>query len=161
MTPISPVDFNLKKRDRPPFIISRTNASTPMYTNSTTQKEFNVASTRIAQTLIMQGLDSANESIQALLLELIVTKELRISNVRYNVPKPCFLVISVLPQGYNRLSISSQLEIRGLAERATKVHVNIDITRYIRDIVVGIRTHPRVKGGLTARCSQDLVIVTK
>lgn len=121
----------MKKRDRPPFIISRTNASTPIYTNSILQKEFSnhkrdksrwsehedmkrsynnpVASTRIAQTLIMQGLDSANESIQALLLELIVTKELRISNVRYNVPKPCFLVISVLPQGYNRLSISSQL----------------------------------------------------
>lgn len=131
MTPISPVDFNLRKRDRPPFIIARTNATTPIYTNSSGQKEFSnhkrdksrwsehedmrrsynntVASTRIAQTLIMQGLDSANESIQALLLELIVTKELRISNVRYNVPKPCFLVISVLPQGYNRLSISSQL----------------------------------------------------
>lgn len=46
-------------------------------------------------------------------------------------------------------------------EKATKVHVNIDITRYVRDIVVGIRTHPRVKGGITARCSQDLVTVTK
>lgn len=57
----------------------------------------------------MQGVDTANDSIQALLLELIVTKELRISNVKYNIPKPFFLVISVLPQGYNRLSISSQL----------------------------------------------------
>lgn len=57
----------------------------------------------------MQGLDAANDSIQALLLELIVTKELRISNVKYNIPKPFFLVISVLPQGYNRLFISSQL----------------------------------------------------
>jgi hypothetical protein len=65
--------------------------------------------TRLAQTLIMQGLDDTNESMQALLLELIVTKELRISNVKYNVPKPFFLVIAVLPLGYNRLSISSQL----------------------------------------------------
>jgi MoxR-like ATPase len=67
------------------------------------------SSTRLAQTLIMQELNEADESIQALLLELIVTKELRISNVKYNVPKPFFLVIAILPQGYNRLSISSQL----------------------------------------------------
>ncbi|KAG2233802.1 hypothetical protein BDF21DRAFT_432563 [Thamnidium elegans] len=222
-TPISPVDFNLRKRDRPPFIFSRTNTSTPVYANSILQKEISnhkrdrsrwsenedlkrsyassTTSNKLAQTLIMQNLDSANESIQALLLELIVMKELKMANVRYNVPKP-FLVIAVLPQGYNRLSISSQLldrffvsynfeedmflhtnlsmlnppvrqtnlrrhslmkhdEIRGLTERASNVHVNIDITRYIRDIVVGIRTHPRVKGGLTARCSQDLVTVTK
>lgn len=215
-TPISPVDFNLKKRDRQPFL--RANTS---YAQSLPQKESShhrsrsrwsehedmkrsyissSSSTRIAQALLVQGLDEANDSIQALLLELIVTKELRISNVRYNVPKPFFLVISVLPQGYNRLSISSQLmdrffvsynfeedmfqnsstpvslvrksssrrfalmkheEIKALMEKATKVHVNIDITRYVRDIVVGIRTHPRVKGGITARCSQDLVTVTK
>lgn len=66
-------------------------------------------STRLAQTLIMQELNASEASIQALLLELIVTKELRISNVKYNVPKPFFLVIAVLPQGYNRLKISSQL----------------------------------------------------
>lgn len=125
-TPISPVDFNLRKRDRPPFIISRTNGATPVYTSSILQKEFihhkkdrsrwsdhedlkrTYTSSKLAQTIIMQNLDSANESIQALLLELIVTKELKMSNVRYNVPKP-FLVIAVLPQGYNRLSISSQL----------------------------------------------------
>lgn len=57
----------------------------------------------------MQELNAADTSIQALLLELMVTKELRIANVKYNVPKPFFLVIAVLPQGYNRLSISSQL----------------------------------------------------
>lgn len=68
-----------------------------------------MGSTRLAQTLIMQGLDASDASIQALLLELIVTKELRISNVKYNVPKPFFLVIAVLPQGYDRLKISSQL----------------------------------------------------
>jgi hypothetical protein len=73
------------------------------------KRAYTSSSTKIAQTLIMQGLDVANDSTQALLLELIVTKELRISNVRYNVPKPFFLVISVLPQGYSRLSISSQL----------------------------------------------------
>lgn len=121
------MDFNLKKRDRQPFL-----RANPSYAQSLPQKELShrrsrsrwsehedmkrsyissSSSTRIAQALLVQGLDEASDSIQALLLELIVTKELRISNVRYNVPKPFFLVISVLPQGYNRLSISSQLVI--------------------------------------------------
>lgn len=39
--------------------------------------------------------------------------------------------------------------------------MNIAVSRYVRDIVVGIRTHPKVKGGLTARCSKDLMTVTK
>ncbi|KAI8969947.1 hypothetical protein BDF20DRAFT_826413, partial [Mycotypha africana] len=117
--------------------------------------------TRIASAVIVQELNNSHESVQALLLELIVAKELRIANVRYNIPKPFFLIIAVLPHGYNRLAISSQLEIKALSEKANRVHVSIDINRYIRDIVVGIRTHPLVKGGLTARCSQDLVIVLK
>ncbi|CAO0796704.1 unnamed protein product [Mucor circinelloides] len=222
-TPVNPVDFNLTKKR---ILRGNSGASPSAYAHSISTKEMHskrdkfrwsdhedtkrsyaastiaMGSTRLAQTLIMQGLDASDASIQALLLELIVTKELRISNVKYNVPKPFFLVIAVLPQGYDRLKISSQLmdrffvsynfeqdmflhssmsipnplvrqpssrrfalmkhdEIRALAEKASKVHVNIDITRYVRDIVVGIRTHPRVKGGLTARCSQDLVTVTK
>jgi hypothetical protein len=65
--------------------------------------------TKIAQTLIIQGLHVADISIQSLLLELIITRELRFSNIKYNLPKPFFLVIAVLPQGYDRLSITSQL----------------------------------------------------
>ncbi|CEP19665.1 hypothetical protein [Parasitella parasitica] len=222
-TPVNPVDFTLTKKR----ILRVNNAtSSSAHSHSTYGREIHsrrdksrlidhddmrksyatsatvVGSTRLAQTLIMQGLDTANSSIQALLLELIVTKELRISNIKYNAPKLSFLVIAVLPQGYDRLKISSQLmdrffvsynfdqdmflhssmsipnplvrhsssrrfalmkhdEIKALTEKANKVHVNIDITRYVRDIVVGIRTHPKVKGGLTARCSQDLVAVTK
>jgi MoxR-like ATPase len=131
-TPISPVDFNLKKRERQPFILNRTSASlqpSSVYTQSHNdtvlskrdrtrwsdhedmKRSYIVpnASTRIAQTLIMQELNVADESIQSLLLELIVTKELRMSNVKYNVPKPSFLVIGILPQGYDRLAIASQL----------------------------------------------------
>lgn len=129
----------MRKRDKPSLVFSsrtvhNSSSSTPSstaYANSLPQRDNKrngtgdrsrwsdhedmrrlqptTSSTRLAQTLIMQGLDAANESIQALLLELIVTKELRISNVKYNVPKPFFLVIAVLPQGYNRLAISSQL----------------------------------------------------
>ncbi|KAG2195593.1 hypothetical protein INT46_011839 [Mucor plumbeus] len=222
-TPVNPVDFNLTKKR---ILRTNTGVSPSVYAHSISTKEIHnrkdkyrwsdhedmkrsyaastsaMGSTRLAQTLVMQGLNASEASIQAFLLELIVTKELRISNVKYNVPKPFFLVIAVLPQGYNRLKISSQLmdrffvsynfeqdmflhpsmsitnslvrqpssrrfalmkhdEIKALAEKASKVHVNIDITRYVRDIVVGLRTHPKVKGGLTARCSQDLVTVTK
>ncbi|KAI8643382.1 hypothetical protein BD408DRAFT_364828 [Parasitella parasitica] len=221
--PVNPVDFTLSKKR---ILRINNGASSSAYAHSISTKDMHgrgdktrwmdhddtrksyaashtaVGSTKLAQTLIMQGLDAANPSIQALLLELIVTKELRISNIKYNVPKPSFLVIAVMPQGYDRLKISSQLmdrffvsynfeedmfshssmpipnplvrqsssrrfslmkhdEIKALAAKASKVHVNIDITRYVRDIVVGIRTHPKVKGGLTARCSQDLVAVTK
>ncbi|KAI8343262.1 hypothetical protein BC941DRAFT_410887 [Chlamydoabsidia padenii] len=167
---------------------------------------------RLAQVLIVEQLDQANELVQAALLELIVTKEIRMTNVRYNTPKPYFLTISILPEtGYHhtlssalldhffisyhckedvfqQLSASSSSgstppflnhqqddppppcrrttllrsdEIKTLADQASKVHINIDITRYIRDIVVGVRTHPLVSGGLTARTSQDLVTVTK
>ncbi|KAI8050133.1 uncharacterized protein B0P05DRAFT_563210 [Gilbertella persicaria] len=189
-SPISPVDFNLRKRERI-FKKNRWSEQERLYVPS-------INSNRIAQILVMQNLELCDATTQAFLLELMITKELRISNVKYNMPKPFFLVIAVLPQGYNRLSISSQLmdrffvsynfeqdmflssnntllrqpssrrfalvkqeEIKALADKASKVHVNIDITRYIRDIVVGIRTHPRIKGGLTARCSKDLVAVTK
>ncbi|KAI8347602.1 hypothetical protein EDC96DRAFT_448944, partial [Choanephora cucurbitarum] len=165
VSPVSPVDFNLRKRQ--PFMIGSPNQK-EKYDRARwieiedSKRPFHLShSARLAQTLIVQNLESSDAVTQALLLELISTKELRLSNIKYNLPKPFFLVIAVLPQGYNRLSISSQLEIKTLAEKANHVHVHIDIMRYIRDIVVSIRTHPRVKGGLTARCSKDLVTVTK
>ncbi|KAI8148713.1 hypothetical protein BJV82DRAFT_506151 [Fennellomyces sp. T-0311] len=119
------------------------------------------SSGKLAQSVIIQKLDDADETVQATLLELIVAKELKISNARYTVPKPYFIVIVVLPRNRDRSATSSQLEIKALMSQVSRVHINIDITRYIRDIVVGIRTHPLVQGGLTARASQDLVAVTK
>jgi MoxR-like ATPase len=58
------------------------------------------------------------------------------------------------------LSIGSQ-ELKELAASINRVNVNVDIIIYIRDIVVGIRTHRLVHCGLTARASQDLVLVVK
>ncbi|KAG0168828.1 hypothetical protein DFQ28_004206 [Apophysomyces sp. BC1034] len=209
-SPVSPVDFtfSLKRRERS-FLIPRNT------TSSTISKEAMDAQpkkdrsrwsdhdeplkrtsgmNRLAQSLIIQRLDEASELTQAALLELIITKELRISNVRYNTPKPYFLLIVVLPQDYNCRTIATPLldrffvsynfdedmvphpmmrssgrraacmkteEIKLMAEQAARVHINIDISRFIRDIVVGLRTHPLVQGGLTARASQDLVSVTK
>lgn len=73
-----------------------------------------------------------------------------------NIQNPIYRQPSI-----KRAALMKYEEIRTLSKHANDVHVNIDITRYVRDIVVGIRTHPRVKGGLTARCSQDLITVTK
>ncbi|KAL0077082.1 hypothetical protein F4703DRAFT_1882101 [Phycomyces blakesleeanus] len=60
-----------------------------------------------------------------------------------------------------RAALVKSEEIKQLGDRAAEVHIDIDISRYIRDIVVGVRTHPLVIGGLTARASQELVLVTK
>lgn len=43
------------------------------------------------------------------LQKLIATKELKVSNARYTVPKPYFLVIALLPKDFHRNSIHSQL----------------------------------------------------
>jgi MoxR-like ATPase len=67
----------------------------------------------------------------------------------------------VKPYHFRRTALIKSDEIQMLAERSHRVHINIDITRYIRDIVVGVRTHPLVSGGLTARTSRDLVSVTR
>ncbi|ORE04614.1 hypothetical protein BCV72DRAFT_210942, partial [Rhizopus microsporus var. microsporus] len=153
-TPISPVDFTLKRTKQSLYTSLKTGRRQE-------NEEKRPAATKIVQALLVEDLDKADESIQAVLLELMINKELRLSNIRYNVPKPFFLIIAVLPHDFNRRSISAQLEIKVLSDKAKKVHVHIDISRYVRDIVVGIRTHPRVKGGITARSSQDLVTVIK
>ncbi|CEJ01508.1 hypothetical protein RMCBS344292_15532 [Rhizopus microsporus] len=187
-TPISPVDFTLKRTKQSLYTSLKTGRRQE-------NEEKRPAATKIVQALLVEDLDKADESIQAVLLELMINKELRLSNIRYNVPKPFFLIIAVLPHDFNRRSISAQLidrffisyqfeeemfqtqslskpftrrqalmrqdEIKALSDKAKKVHVHIDISRYVRDIVVGIRTHPRVKGGITARSSQDLVTVIK
>ncbi|CEJ04256.1 hypothetical protein RMCBS344292_18223 [Rhizopus microsporus] len=179
-TPISPVDFTLKRTKQSLYTSLKTGRRQE-------NEEKRPTATKIVQALLVEDLDKADESIQAVLLELMINKELRLSNIRYNVPKPFFLIIAVLPHDFNRRSISAQLIDRFfisyqfeeemfqtqslskpftrrqalMRQDAKKVHVHIDISRYVRDIVVGIRTHPRVKGGITARSSQDLVTVIK
>ncbi|KAF7721929.1 hypothetical protein EC973_003917 [Apophysomyces ossiformis] len=214
ISPVSPVDFtfSVRRRERSFLIPRNTTSSTISKDAADPQPKKDrsrwpdhdehlkraAGTNRLAQSLIIQRLDEANEPIQAALLELIITKELRISNVRYNIPKPHFLLIVILPQDYDCRTIATPLldrffvsysfdgdmiqhttmrssssssgrraacmkteEIKSLAEQATRVYISIDVSRFIRDIVVGLRTHPLVQGGLTARASQDLVSVTK
>lgn len=41
------------------------------------------------------------------------------------------------------------------------VTVSNDMMRYIRDVIVGVRTHEAVHGGLTARAALDLELIMK
>ncbi|KAI9274215.1 hypothetical protein BY458DRAFT_489277 [Sporodiniella umbellata] len=161
-TPISPIDFTLRKTKAVGVLSSSNNRRRI----EAEEIKRSTPSTRIVQALIMEELDKSEELVQAILLDLMVSKELKLSSVRYNVPRPFFLIVAVLPHDFNRSAVNSQLVTVCFrtpleAEKAKKVHVHIDISRYVRDIVVGIRTHPRVKGGVTAKSSQDLVTVTK
>lgn len=101
-TPISPVDFTLKRTKQSLYTSLKTGRRQE-------NEEKRPAATKIVQALLVEDLDKADESIQAVLLELMINKELRLSNIRYNVPKPFFLIIAVLPHDFNRRSISAQL----------------------------------------------------
>ncbi|KAG0295585.1 hypothetical protein BGZ97_004798, partial [Linnemannia gamsii] len=48
-----------------------------------------------------------------------------------------------------------------LSKRMKVVTVSNDMTRYIRDVIVAIRTHEAVFGGLTARAALDLEAIMK
>jgi MoxR-like ATPase len=52
-------------------------------------------------------------------------------------------------------------EIEDLSKKMDNVTIHNDMHRYMRDVVVGIRTHRLVKGGLTARASSELVTLVK
>ncbi|RHZ76891.1 hypothetical protein Glove_187g119 [Diversispora epigaea] len=69
---------------------------------------------------------------------------------------------SILSNLYNRKGpIIRTSELDSLSENMEAVTIHNDMQRYMRDIVVGLRTHRLVKGGLTARASTDLETLVK
>ncbi|KAI8069351.1 hypothetical protein BC940DRAFT_297540 [Gongronella butleri] len=201
--PISPVDFTVQRKS------SGRHHRVHHHRAQDERKKRHYASMplsggkayRLEQALVISQFEAANELVQAALMELVVTNEIRMPNARYQAPKP-FLTIVVLPENEYQHIIPSPLldqffisyrctdaslaaagahesmdpstsamprraahfsshEIDALERQAKSIYVHIDVTRYIRDIIVGLRTHPRVTGGLTARTSEDLVRVTK
>ncbi|CAG8531485.1 754_t:CDS:2 [Dentiscutata heterogama] len=54
-----------------------------------------------------------------------------------------------------------EMEIEKLSKDMDNVSVHTDMQRYMRDIVVGLRTHRVVKRGITSRASTDLVTLVK
>ncbi|ORY92307.1 hypothetical protein BCR43DRAFT_417320, partial [Syncephalastrum racemosum] len=156
--PVSPIDFSIRQRQQKDTLdLLRFTAG-----SAGSGGGGGGSNNKLAQAAVIQRLDEADALVQATLLELMVAKELRMANVRYTVPKPFLVIVIsfVKPYHFRRTALIKSDEIQMLAERSHRVHINIDITRYIRDIVVGVRTHPLVSGGLTARTSRDLVSVT-
>ncbi|RUS31722.1 hypothetical protein BC938DRAFT_477223 [Jimgerdemannia flammicorona] len=173
-------------------------------------------SKRLAQAVVLEGLSTASELVQASLLEVLIRRQVTTDRATvYPTPRP-FIVIAIVPKSKagertrmlsqlidrfyisytfdaaldkegtipvspthesatqqsrrtsgspslmgRRTSLLKTSELEELSVQASKVTVSNDITRYIRDIVVGIRTHRMVQGGLTTRSSTDLVEVLR
>ncbi|CAG8589450.1 19269_t:CDS:2, partial [Racocetra fulgida] len=120
----------------------------------------NSSSRKLAQAVIIESLSNANEIIFAFLLEILAHKEVTDKSTTFYLPKP-FLIVALLPETYPRYSLPNQLEIDKLSKDMDNVSVHNDMQRYMRDIVVGLRTHRIVKRGITARASTDLVTFVK
>jgi len=67
----------------------------------------------------------------------------------------------VYPNTSSQSNCISSLEIEDCKKQLEQVYVSIEIERYIRDLVIGIRNHPLVAGGINARVNSDLRQVAK
>ncbi|CAG8632462.1 13149_t:CDS:2 [Funneliformis mosseae] len=135
----------------------------------------------LAKAVIIENLLNADETIYALLLEILIRRQVIDRSTVYNLPKS-FLVIVLLPMTSMKYNLPNQLgveagkspiitakksplikpaEIEDLSKKMDNVTIHNDMHRYMRDVVVGIRTHRLVKGGLTARASSDLVTLVR
>ncbi|KAF9580879.1 hypothetical protein BGW38_002295 [Lunasporangiospora selenospora] len=116
------------------------------------------AGKRIAQAIILDGLENASQDVYAVLQEIIINKAI-IDRNRYNFPDAILIAVfntSTVPN-----SVPKQLDWDELSKRMRSVTVSNDMVRYIRDVIVGVRTHEAVHGGLTARAALDLEIIMK
>ncbi|CAG8518949.1 12075_t:CDS:2 [Ambispora gerdemannii] len=106
----------------------------------------------------------------------IVVALLPLSNTRYKLPNQLLdrFFISYTYEGIignsgtgkaplvlNRKNMVRYAEIEDFSRKIEKVFIHNDMQRYIRDVVIGVRTHRIVKGGITARTSSDLVTLVK
>ncbi|CAI2183534.1 9756_t:CDS:2 [Funneliformis geosporum] len=140
------------------------------------------SSRSLAKAVIIENLLDADEIIYAFLLEILIRRQVIDRSTVYNLPKS-FLVIVLLPITSMKYNLPNQLLDRffisytyegvgagkspinpakkDLSKKMDNVTIHNDMHRYMRDVVVGIRTHRLVKGGLTARASSDLVTLVR
>ncbi|KAF9161719.1 hypothetical protein DFQ26_004211 [Actinomortierella ambigua] len=149
---VTPMDFTFTRRRHESVSLHGT------YNTGNEPSGVTYSGRRLAQAIILDGLENASQEVYAILLEMIITKEINDRN-RYLLPD--LIVIAVFNTPKVPSNIPKQLDWDELAKRMKRVTVSNDMMRYIRDIVVGIRTHVDVDGGLTPRASQDLVTVVK
>ncbi|KAK9721628.1 hypothetical protein K7432_003287 [Basidiobolus ranarum] len=162
-------------------------ASKPLRKSSTiySSRIFN-PSKKLANIVIVEGLDAANDTIQCAISEILSKGSFVDCNTLCHVPDP-FVIIAVVPLSSTMLKSKHLLdkfylnytyeggieaksllqskryfafpyqEVKDISQRARNVIVNPEINRYLRDILTAIRTNLRFKTGATARASTDLV----
>ncbi|KAG0238896.1 hypothetical protein BGW42_000057 [Actinomortierella wolfii] len=181
---VTPMDFTFPKRRHESVSIQGT------YNAGNEPSGVTYSGRRLAQAVILDGLENASQEVFAILLEMIVTKEINDRN-RYLLPDLIVIAVFHTPtlpknipkQLLDHFAINYTYDIPvpipkvlppprkhalfrrtdwdDLAKKMRRVTISNDMMRYIRDVVVGIRTHVEVDGGLTPRASQDLITVVK
>ncbi|KAG0196348.1 hypothetical protein BGX28_010263 [Mortierella sp. GBA30] len=150
--PVTPVDFTFPRRRHESM------SNTAGYGVAGEPSGVTYSGRRIAQAIILDGLENASQEVYATLMEMIINKEINDRN-RYVFPD--LIVIAVFNSPNIPDNIPKQLDWDELSKRMKAVTVSNDMTRYIRDVTVGIRTHEAVHGGLTARAALDLEAIMK
>ncbi|CAO3565212.1 unnamed protein product [Mortierella alpina] len=186
-TPVTPVDFTFPRRRHE----SVTN-NTAGYSGAGGETSgITYSGRRIAQAIILDGLENASQEVYATLMEMIINKEINDRN-RYVLPDLIIVAIfnsSTVPENIPK-QLLDYFAINGtyhfstpqpriqpvfarkhalfrrtdwdeLSKRMRGVTVSNDMTRYIRDVIVAVRTHEAVHGGLTARAALDLEAIMK
>ncbi|KAF9147210.1 hypothetical protein BG015_011182, partial [Linnemannia schmuckeri] len=179
--PVTPVDFTFPRRRHE----SVSNAGG--YGGVGETSGITYSGRRIAQAIILDGLENASQEVYSVLLEMIINKEINdrnryvlpdliiiaifsSSNVPENVPKQLLDYFAIngtyqfsIPQPPRMQTVPARkhalfrrTDWDELSKRMKAVTVSNDMTRYIRDVIVAIRTHEAVYGGLTARAALDL-----
>ncbi|KAF9574733.1 hypothetical protein EC968_005738 [Mortierella alpina] len=185
--PVTPVDFTFPRRRHE----SATN-NTAGYSGAGGETSgITYSGRRIAQAIVLDGLENASQEVYATLMEMIINKEINDRN-RYVLPD--LIIVAIFSSSKVPDNIPKQLldyfAINGtyhfsapqpriqpvfarkhalfrrtdwdeLSKRMRAVTVSNDMMRYIRDVIVAVRTHEAVHGGLTARAALDLEAIMK
>ncbi|KAF9102875.1 hypothetical protein BGX29_004104 [Mortierella sp. GBA35] len=183
--PVTPVDFTFPRRRHESV------SNTGGYGGAGESSGITYSGRRIAQAIILDGLENASQEVYAVLLEMIINKEINDKNryvlpdliiiaifnspnVPENVPKQLLDYFAIngtyqfsIPQPRiqtvpaRKHALFRRTDWDELSKRMKVVTVSNDMTRYIRDVIVAIRTHEAVYGGLTARAALDLEAIMK
>ncbi|KAG0309201.1 hypothetical protein BGZ98_004501 [Dissophora globulifera] len=186
-TPVTPVDFTFPRRRHE----SVSNATAYGGAGGETSGVTYSSSRRIAQAIILDGLENASQEVYAILMEMIINKEINdrnrymlpdliiiaifsSPNVPDNIPKQLldYFAINasyqfttpqprIPPLPARRHALFRRTDWDELSKRMKVVTVSNDMMRYIRDVIVGVRTHEAVHGGLTSRAALDLEIIMR
>lgn len=184
--PVTPVDFTFHRRRHESASNTAGYGSVGGETSGVT-----ISGRRVAQAIVLDGLENASQEVYATLLEMAISKEIndrnrytfpdliiiaifRSPNVPDNIPKQLldYFAINgsyqsstpqprIQPAPPRKHAFFRRAELDDFSKRMKAVTVSNDMMRYIRDVVVGIRTHEAVHGGLTARAALDLEVILK